>query len=352
MWRRLEDVRRPERLRPAFNKLPVVLLLATLALFAYLLRGILTPFVLAAVIAYVTAPAVNWLDARLPVGRRVVIILAFLILMMVLAAIGLLVGAAVIHDLPRLSRTLGRDAVLLPERLGDTQLHLFGYQIAIGTIAADLIQDLRRWLNQSAWPLDAMRWGVQVLFNGVLTVVLLFYFMLSGERLAHGALWLVPPPYRPLCHTFMSHFNPVLRRYLLGVAAIVLYTMTVAWVIVGQVLAVPYPMLLALLTGLLEPIPFFGPVLALVIVGGVTLEYGSALTVGTFVVCAIALRLSIDQIVGPLVLGRAVELSPSVIILVLLIGWMLFGFIGMFLAVPVAAAVRIVLGILYEEQVS
>jgi predicted PurR-regulated permease PerM len=66
---------------------------------------------------------------------------------------------------------------------------------------------------------------------------------------------------------------------------------------------------------------------------------------------AIALRLSIDQIVGPLVLGRAAQLHPVVIIFSFLSGAVLFGIIGLLLAVPVAASIKIVLGVYYAEPV-
>ncbi len=66
---------------------------------------------------------------------------------------------------------------------------------------------------------------------------------------------------------------------------------------------------------------------------------------------AIALRLSIDQIVGPLVLGRAAQLHPVVIIFAFLTGAALFGIIGLLLAVPFAAAIKIVLMMYYAEPV-
>ncbi len=69
-----------------------------------------------------------------------------------------------------------------------------------------------------------------------------------------------------------------------------------------------------------------------------------------FLAFYIALRLSIDQVVGPLVLGRAVELHPVVIIFAFLAGGVLFGALGVLLAVPFAAAIKTVLSVYYETD--
>ena len=65
---------------------------------------------------------------------------------------------------------------------------------------------------------------------------------------------------------------------------------------------------------------------------------------------AVFLRVSVDNIVGPLVLGRAVTLHPVAIIIAFLIGASLFGVLGVFVAVPTAAAVKIVLSVWYGED--
>ena len=69
-----------------------------------------------------------------------------------------------------------------------------------------------------------------------------------------------------------------------------------------------------------------------------------------FMGLAVFLRVSVDNVVGPLVLGRAVTLHPVVIIIAFLMGASLFGIIGVFVAVPVAAAVKIVLAVWYGED--
>ncbi|HEX4112819.1 MAG TPA: AI-2E family transporter, partial [Stellaceae bacterium] len=99
-------------------------------------------------------------------------------------------------------------------------------------------------------------------------------------------------------------------------------------------------------------IPLIGPAITFVIVGLIS-AHGASLagTIGLFAF-AVALRLSLDELVAPLVLGQAARLHPAMIIFAFLSGGVLFGIIGLLLAVPVAASIKIILTIYYAEPVA
>jgi predicted PurR-regulated permease PerM len=67
---------------------------------------------------------------------------------------------------------------------------------------------------------------------------------------------------------------------------------------------------------------------------------------------AVGLRLSIDNLVGPLVLGKAARLHPVVVIMAFVCGAMLFGVVGLLLAVPVAVCIKLTLEHYYAEPVA
>jgi predicted PurR-regulated permease PerM len=134
---------------------------------------------------------------------------------------------------------------------------------------------------------------------------------------------------------------------------IVVYTIAAAWLVLGLVFREPFAPLLSLAVGALEPIPVIGPAIAMALIGGSALINGDGgWTLLAAVLFAVLLRLSIDLVVGPLVLGHAVDLHPLVILFAFLVGASLFGILGVLLAVPVAAAIKIVLRVLYEEPPS
>jgi predicted PurR-regulated permease PerM len=75
----------------------------------------------------------------------------------------------------------------------------------------------------------------------------------------------------------------------------------------------------------------------------------SVASIVAYAIYATALRLSIDQLLGPVVLGHAARLHPTVIIFCFLAGGLLFGIPGVILAVPVALAIKVTLATISDE---
>ena len=191
---------------------------------------------------------------------------------------------------------------------------------------------------------------VGLVIGTVLTVVLLFYFMIGGPSLATSLFWLVPPKQRPLARAVWEQLDPVLTRYFIAMAVVVAYATLVAYAGLGLILHLANAPLLAVVTGILETVPVAGPIASAVIAGLAALR--SATGVGSilaYAVYALVLRLSIDQIVSPLVLGHAGRVHPVLIIFCFLAGGLLFGIVGIILAIPVALTIKVVLATLYEE---
>jgi predicted PurR-regulated permease PerM len=101
---------------------------------------------------------------------------------------------------------------------------------------------------------------------------------------------------------------------------------------------------LALASGLLELIPILGPSASATLLGAAAVLHGG----GAWMYLGLALywfclRMVIDQVVGPLVLGQAVNLHPVVVIFAFLSGGVLFGLLGVLLAIPTAATLKVFL---------
>jgi predicted PurR-regulated permease PerM len=129
--------------------------------------------------------------------------------------------------------------------------------------------------------------------------------------------------------------------YILGNLVISLITavLTGVWLLIFDV---PYPLLLAVLVALLDLIPVVGSTLAGVIVALVALTVSLPVAVAT-VVFFIALRLVEDYVLVPRIIGRAVHVPALVTVVAVLLGGALLGIIGALLAIPVAAAVLLIM---------
>jgi predicted PurR-regulated permease PerM len=96
----------------------------------------------------------------------------------------------------------------------------------------------------------------------------------------------------------------------------------------GVILHIPHAVFQDLLTSFLEMVPV-GPGAAAVIAGIVTVSHATGIgPIIAYAIYAAALRLSIDQLVGPLALGTAARLHPAMIIFCFIVGWVLFGIRG------------------------
>ncbi len=317
----------------------------------YVLRFVLLPFVVAGIVAYVFTPLISWLSQRTSLPRWLFALLVWLTLLGIAVSAGFLAAPALFHEVLAVGADMrGVIESLVKKLIGAGSLKLFGETIDASSVANYAVNGLRGWLGPSGiFVLSSI--SVAGFFGLVLTWVVLAYLLIDGPRVGRGILWVVPPSRRAAAAQIWADLDPILRRYFVGIAIVVLYGSGAAFLGLKLFLGLRHALVLALLTGVLEIIPLLGPAASAVIAGlAAVQEAKSASDIIAYIIYAVALRISIDQLVGPLVLGKAASVHPIVVIFCFLAGAALFGIIGMVLAVPVALTTRIVLKFLYEER--
>ncbi len=328
----------------------IVALVIAVAFFVYLVRAVLLPFALAGIVAYLCAPLINWLVGltRLP---RWLFALALLIVLIGFAILfGLFAGPGIAQEILDIAGNVqGTVQTLARQLMGDQTFNLLGEPVNAAEVGQFVVAGLRNWFGESGRIVTVAAIGVGAFFGYILTWVLLGYFLLDAPRIARGLAWVVPPRYRRFTGHIWQELDPLLRRYFIGVAVVVIYASLIAYVGLGFILKVRHAGLLALLTGVLEVVPLIGPAASAVIAGLVAVqEATSGWNVVAYIIYAIVLRVSIDQFVGPIVLGSAAQIRPVLVIFCFLSGAILYGVIGMVMAVPVALTVKVILKALYD----
>jgi predicted PurR-regulated permease PerM len=328
-----------------------IFVLIAVALVLYEIQWMLPPFVLAGLLAYIVTPAIDWASARSRLPRPIFVLLTFGLFLLFAMLVGYLGIPPLAREMTRVFSDFETIVRELAQRLvGSGKISLFGQPMDAAQLAAAASTGLRNWFTQT--PVLAT-FGAAIfgtMFGLILTLVLLFYFLLSGPSMARGMLKLVPPRQRPLIMHIWTLLDPVLKRYFIGVLVVVAYAAAAAYVGLGLVLGIPHAVLLALLTGVLEMIPVIGPGSAAVIAGLVAIHYAAGIgAIIAYALYATALRISIDQLFGPLALGAAARLHPVLVIFCFLSGAFLFGVVGVIMAVPAALIVKITLALLYDE---
>lgn len=337
--------------RDKLNSATAAIIVVAALFLIYLLRYVLLPFVAAGSLAYLSRPLMYVLREKLGIPRWLAALLAFLLF---LALLGLAIWAVERLALPQVTQLM-TDSRATIERFLQSIFHgrdlqLPGRKLSAHELAEKLNAALDQLGDNPYQIIGAAFLGFGVMMGGVLTCALLAFFLFTGPRLKQGMLWLVPPDFRPRVRELAMQVDPMLARYLTGVFVVVLFTSTVTFFVTALIFHVSHAVFLSLTVGLLELIPVIGPILSFVTFGLVAVQQAGFGAIIGFGVFAIALRLAIDQLVGPLVLGKAARIPAVVVIFSFLAGGTLFGMLGVILAIPVAATIKIVLAELYQDS--
>lgn len=325
-----------------------IALAAVAALLLWLLAPVLTPFVVAAVLAYALHPLVETLAARrwprvLAVGLvEVLALLGALAVLLLIVPVMLKELPLLKAQVPVLLDRLNTSVNPLLQRLGlNITLDVASIKLWIAQLLDANTQD---WL---ATALASARIGGSVLLsvvgNAILVPVVLFYLLMDWLNLVQRVQALVPPRLREAYQGFIDECDAVLGQYLRGqllvMAALAAYY-AVALALVGFDLAVP----VGVFTGLAVAIPYLGFGLGLVMaLLAALLQFGSA--TGVLLVAGVygLGQLLEGFVLTPRLVGERIGLSPLAVIFALMACGQLFGFVGVLIALPASAVALVAL---------
>jgi predicted PurR-regulated permease PerM len=334
----------------------LVVILALVALFlwaCYGLRQILIPLTLAFIVAYIFHPLVDALEKRrVP---RVVTIAALLALIMAAFAGSLLI------IIPRLVREAGDIAQSLNQRFPEMEerLRIHVVQLMDSRIAGKVASNLTALLDALKSHMPQLLQSVQTLLAGIVTrtvgVVgfvahfLLFavvgvYLLKDFNKVTAKARELIPSAYKEPALRVVLKVDANLRGFFRGqitVCTILAVIYSVGLSIVG----VPFALLIGLVGGYGQIVPYLGTASGIVLAAVLALvEFADLVhplgAIGVFVVG----QLLEGTVISPKIMGDRIGLHPVVIILAILTFAQLLGFLGIILAVPLAAVLKVLVG--------
>lgn len=322
---------------------------ALAVLVLWLLGPVLTPFVVAAVLAYALTPVVDRLDAawggRVP--RVLAVVLVEVAFLLALICLLLLVVPVVAKELPLIRQQLPVLFERLQATLGPWLLQL---GIPVSLDLASLREMVANYVNAnwgdglaSLWP--SLKLGGSVVLalvgNAVLIPVALFYLLMDWKPFVARAIELVPPRARPAFDAFTREADDVLGQYLRGQLLVMLAMAafySVGLALFGLDLALP----IGAFTGLAMFVPYvgFGLGLLLALVAGL-LQFASIKAL-----VMVGVVYGIGQVfeslyLTPRLVGERIGLHPLAVIFALLAFGQLLGFVGVLVALPASAVLLV-----------
>lgn len=292
-------------------------------------------FGFAAILAFLLSYPVQWLRRFLPHG--VAATLVFLLSLVIIAGLAVTVGLAVVSQAQQLINSVTlflTSEVPRAERLEEF-LRNRNVQVDLGAIQQQLQDQFLAGLSTGiGYSLST----IQIFFTNFITLILIavvaFFMLLDGQRLWSLILKFVPKHLR-------LRFATIVKRKFLGFVRgqlILTGFLTTSTLIVFLVLQVPFPLVLAVIVGVLDTIPGIGATLGVSIITLIVLSQNVWLALKVLATCIVLQQIQ-DNLVSPRVMQGAVNINPVVIFFALLIGARVAGLLGVFLAIPITGVI-------------
>ncbi|KRK37656.1 AI-2E family transporter [Levilactobacillus parabrevis] len=301
--------------------------------------------VVAGILFYVLDPFVHLMERRLHIRQGLAIAIAMLV------AVGAII-LVFLNLIPFLAKQAAGAVSTLPQFANDMLAklnHLNQVHHWISTNNLDQVNQRvttyfsKRGLNLLTGTLTSIGNVVTTVSDWVITIItaplVLFFMLKDGTRFPHYVSQVVPTAYRERFVVMLDQMNVKVSSYVRGqltVALCVLIIFTTGYSIIG----LRYALLIGLLAGPLNLIPYFGSAIALIpalIIGAIT---SPSMLLGVVIVYLIEWVLE-TQVLSPLIMGNSLAMHPITIVFVLLAAGKMFGLVGVIFGVPGFAVLKV-----------
>jgi len=315
------------------------------------IRSILEPLIIAAFLAYLIHPAVNYLTRRTRMSRPVAVNLVYFITLAVLIGTPSTLTPIffnefkqVITDVLNIFDQLivwlvkPHPTPLIPIDFGQLANQLTQFRSTfLSTLPEQVLQLLGKTSVTALWLL--------------VILVTVYYFLAEWPRLRNGFIDSFPDVFHTELNELYQRVRSIWMNYLRGqllLMAIVGVTFTIAWTVIG----IPGALVLGVVAGFLTLIPDVGPFLAALLAAGVALLEGSNwswMPASNFIVMLIVVAVYVILIgiknfwLRPFIMGRSVHMHEALVLISIILSTILWGILGALLIVPLLASLSVIL---------
>nr|WP_306266355.1 AI-2E family transporter [Pararhizobium sp. IMCC3301] len=321
--------------------------LAVLIVFLYLFRGILLPFVAGMGLAYCLDPLADWFERRgfsRMMATIVILILFLIVFVLALVIIIPLLGAQTANFIERLPTLVTQLQARISEINAGWLERLMGEdRTAVQQSFSEFLKEGAGWLTgllRSVWSGGQAILDIAGLF--IVTPVVAFYLLYDWDRMMAKVNSWLPRDNAEVIRTLANEINTALAGFIRGQGLVCL--LLGGFYAIGLSLAgLNFGLLIGILAGLLSFIPYVGSITGFLLSIGVALVqfWPDYLNIALVAAIFAAGQFLEGNILQPRLVGRSVGLHPVWLMFALFAFGSLFGFVGLLVAVPLAAAVGV-----------
>ncbi len=318
---------------------------------AFYLLPLFLPLLLGLILAYLLEPVIDSLEQR-AVPRRIGIIVVFAFIAVIIILAGLYLIPALSEQILELSQVLPLRFLELKERLLSLSVKLSGgkgKKLSEAFLQEISLRAEEFAISVGAYVVASVPKVLQSLFIFFVSLVLTYYFLSDRKKILESLYRVFPLPLRRQVKGILKEINASLGGYLRGLL-IVGFLVGLLGFLAMIILGVRYALLIGIIVGFTNLIPYFGPVIGAI--PGVILAFLSSPSKGLWAILAFTIVQQIDNVIlTPKIVGDHTGLHPITVIMAVLAGERLWGFGGMLVAVPLVAIIKSTLQAIYIRLV-
>ncbi len=327
----------------SFKTVVKTVLFLLLLVFLYLIQDLVLVVLTAVVMASAVEPATRWF-ARYRVPRVPAVLIVYVVAILLFMVLLPVLVFPVLGDLIEISKTL-------PEKLGSINFLNFSELLApVASLNLDgisaSVQGAVGGLSRGFFQTASLIFGG--FFRFILIIVISFYLAVQKGGIEDFLRIITPRRSERYIIGLWHRSQAKIGLWMQGQLLLGLIVGVIVYLVL-TILGIPYALMLALLAGLFEIIPYFGPILSAV--PAVLLGFSQSPTIGLMVIgFYIIIQQFENHLIYPLVVKKVVGVPPLVVILALIIGAKLAGFLGLILAAPISAVLIEILHDIEERK--
>ncbi len=338
----------------------LVVALVMVAFFTFLIvrfNNILAPLFFAFLLAFLLYPIPDFFKEKLKISWRLTAVIIYLILLILFLGLITLGGFAVFDQISSLIRFIQLEIKNLPvflDELSQLRFEFGGFvidfsEIDLVSIGNQLLSMIQPILSGLGNLVGSLAGSAAALIGWSLFSILISYFILSEGKGARSDLLKIDiPGYNYDIQQMGVELKRTWNAFLRGQLTIILITIIVYIILLGA-LGVNFYYGLAFIAGLARFVPYVGPAVAWTAYGLVSLFQGTTIFgLESFPYALVVIGVAwitdviLDNFVVPRLMGDALKVHPAAVMVAVIISANLFGFIGVLLAAPVLATVKLI----------
>ncbi|MEI7890366.1 MAG: AI-2E family transporter [bacterium] len=305
--------------------------------FLYLVRDIVALFFLSVILTATLDPAIDWLSKR-RINRSLGVIMIYIALLSFVGMLFFLLIPPLVSQLASFSQNLPNYNETFSQTFFGIEQYASSYGITFNS--HEFFRNIAGNFSQSSGQIFSTTVSVFSFFISILVVLALtFYMSVKEDGMNRFLISVTPEDHQKYVVSVADRIKNKIGKWMLGQMVLMLIIFVLDFTVLS-IFHVPYALILALLAGILEIVPYLGPIISATLASLVGFLI-SPMT-GLIVLGSLTLIQQLEShVIVPQVMKKAVGLNPVVVILVLLIGAKLGGVLGAILAVPIATSLSV-----------